>query len=330
MARQLRLEFAGACYHVINRGNYRRELFVTAGAAEAFERVLLEACERFSWKLHAYVVMSNHFHLALETPEPNLSLGMKWLQGTWVMRFNRLRKQVGKPFQGRYKALLIEPGHTLAQVCHYIHLNPVRARIVTPQQLSSYRHSSFVTFQSKRRHRSLVAEEFLSEAGGLADTKQGWRKYREYLEWLAEDEPAQKARNFSKMSRGWCIGGKDFRTAVLKDLKQRGAELDHMKFDSRADEAAWELRESAWLDLLERAAAALKVDLRKLGAQKSDPAKVRLAAAMKACSSVSNGWLAERLDMGKPASVSQYVRRFVLAGHTRKTGWQTLLSTVKV
>jgi len=128
MARSARLEYPGACYHVINRGNYRRDVFGGEGAAAAFERVLFEACERFGWRLHAYVVMRNHFHLALETPDPNLSMGMKWLQGTWVSRYNRLRGLIGRPFQGRFKALHVQPGHSLAQVAHYIHLNPVRAR----------------------------------------------------------------------------------------------------------------------------------------------------------------------------------------------------------
>ena len=85
------MEYGGACYHVINRGNYRRDLFAGEGAAQAFVGCLRETCGRFGWRLHAYVVMRNHFHLAVETPEPNLSLGMKWLQGTWVARFNRFR-----------------------------------------------------------------------------------------------------------------------------------------------------------------------------------------------------------------------------------------------
>ena len=132
MARKLRLEFHGACYHVINRGNYRRDLFAGKGAAEAFERALFEVVEKFGWRLHAFVIMRNHFHLAVETPEPNLSEGMKWLQGTWAARFNRWRGEAGRPFQGRYKALHVEPGHALAQVAHYIHLNPVRARMAFP------------------------------------------------------------------------------------------------------------------------------------------------------------------------------------------------------
>lgn len=73
MARKLRIGFAGACYHVINRGNYRRDLFAEPGAATSFERCLGEAASRFGWRVHAYVVMRNHFHIALETPEPTRS-----------------------------------------------------------------------------------------------------------------------------------------------------------------------------------------------------------------------------------------------------------------
>ena len=146
MPRPLRIEYAGACFHVINRGNYRRNLFTGSGAAATFERTLAEAAERFHWRIHAYVVMSNHFHLAVQIAEPNLSDGMKWLQGTWIRRYNSLRRLVGRPFQGRYKALLVEPGHAFAQVCHYIHLNPVRARLVSPAQAVKYATGSLPRF----------------------------------------------------------------------------------------------------------------------------------------------------------------------------------------
>jgi len=86
MARPLRIEYAVACYHMFNRGNYRGNLFEGEGAAEAFERTLGEAAQRYAWRVHAYVVMRNHFHLTVELTEPNLSEAMKWLQGTWILR----------------------------------------------------------------------------------------------------------------------------------------------------------------------------------------------------------------------------------------------------
>jgi len=132
MPRPWRVEFAGACYHVINRGNYRRDLFRGKGAVEAFEQVLDEAAIRFGWRIHAYMIMSNHFHLGLELGEPNLSAGMKWLQGTWIRRYNAYRRLIGRPFQGRYKSILVETGESFGRVCNYIHLNPVRAGLVEP------------------------------------------------------------------------------------------------------------------------------------------------------------------------------------------------------
>ena len=92
MARKLRLEFPGAIYHVINRGNRRVGPFDDERTRDAFESCLFEACARSKWSLHAYVVMSNHFHLALETPEGNLAKGMQWLQATFTNRYNRFRE----------------------------------------------------------------------------------------------------------------------------------------------------------------------------------------------------------------------------------------------
>jgi putative transposase len=91
----------------------------------AFERAVDETCRRFAWRLHAYVIMRNHFHFALETPQPNLSEGMHWLQSTFAIRFNRFRNERGHLFQGRYDAILLEDDTILTRVVHDIHLNPV-------------------------------------------------------------------------------------------------------------------------------------------------------------------------------------------------------------
>ncbi len=326
MARPWRVEYAGACYHVINRGNYRRNLFVGKGAAEAFERTLGEAASRYRWRVHAYVVMSNHFHLAVELTEPNLSLGMKWLQGTWVRRYNGFRTLVGRPFQGRYKALHVEPGHALAQVCHYIHLNPVRARIVPVGKLLDHPWSSLPKYFAKGRPGWLESTVILGEAGDLPDTRGGWKKYLQYLEFLAESEPAQKELAAKRLSRGWCLGSREFKQEVKKQMAARGAELD--RFAGLAPEEMAAERAEGWEDRLQRLAKAARIDLDKLGTQKSDPAKVKLATAMKLSTSASNGWLAARLRMGQPASVSQFVRRCLLT-KTGKGEAEALLSRVK-
>ena len=110
MPRALRIEYPGALYHVLNRGNYRQDLFSSEGAAQAFESTFFETADRFGWLVHAYVVMSNHYHLALETPRANLSAGMQYLQSVFANRFNRYRRERGHAVKGRYKALIIEPG----------------------------------------------------------------------------------------------------------------------------------------------------------------------------------------------------------------------------
>lgn len=326
MPRPWRIEFAGACYHVINRGNYRRNLFTGKGAAEAFERTLGEAAQRFDWRIHAFVVMSNHFHLAVETAEPNLSLGMKWLQGTWIRHSNGFRRLIGRPFQGRYKALLVDPGHPLAQVCHYIHLNPVRAGVVKSTQPAGYPWSSLPKFTSGERPCWLEAAVFLREAGDLTDTARGWKKYLGYLEFLAEDEPSRKALVSTRMSRGWCLGGREFKKEMKKEMANRGADLE--RFRGLEPDAVKEERTEYWEERLQALAKAAKTDLSKLPPQKSHPDKVRLAAALKHSTSVSNGWLTERLSMGQPASASQFVRRYLLT-EAGQAATEALLSRVK-
>ncbi len=331
MARKLRLEYGGATYHVINRGNYRQNVFEPKGAAEAFERCLGETCERFGWVIHAYVIMRNHFHLAVETPEPNLSAGMKWLQGTWTNRFNRYRGLVGRPFQGRYKALHVEPGTALAQVANYIHLNPVRAKVVEAERLGEFRWSSFWWFpQREARPAWLCAETVLAEAGQLADTAAGWRKYGDYLGFLDEAEPTKRNQRFGKLSRGWALGTAEFKQGLIADLKERGARLEQVSLLGETGEDWRELREKAWDERLQAIASAAKIDLGRLGPRKSDPAKVLLAAALRAESGVSNAWLCARLRMGAPASVSQFVRRWLFeeANAERLARLRGLLSKV--
>jgi putative transposase len=150
MARRLRIQYENALYHVINRGNYRANVFSSAGTIRAFQSAVGEACERHGWRLHAYVVMRNHFHLALETPQPNLVEGMHWLQSTFATRFNRFRSENGHLFQGRYRALLVEDEPTLCRVIDYIHLNPVRAGIVPALEVAGFAASSLSKFLQKR------------------------------------------------------------------------------------------------------------------------------------------------------------------------------------
>jgi REP element-mobilizing transposase RayT len=312
MPRKLRIEFPGAAYHVINRGNYRQNVFAKAGAAEAFERGLGETAVRYKWAVHAYVIMRNHFHLAVETPEPNLSEGMKFLQGTWANRFNRYRGLVGRPFQGRYKALHAEPGKALAQVANYIHLNPVRARVVSAERLGEFRWSSYWWFSRKGdRPAWLWCETVLAEAGNLPDTPEGWRRYGEYLALLDEAEPTKRSERYGKLSQGWALGSAEFKRNLIAELQHKGGVPEQAALCGETKEDWADLRERAWETRLQQIAKVAAIDLAQLGSKKSDPAKVLLAAAMRRETAAGNGWLCRRLRMGTPGSVSQFVGRWL-------------------
>ncbi len=108
MARPLRLELAGSLYHVTSRGDGREDIYLSDEDRIAWLDILGQVCERFNWVCHAYCLMSNHYHLVIETPEANLSKGMRHLNGVYTQRFNRTHHRVGHVFQGRFKAILVE------------------------------------------------------------------------------------------------------------------------------------------------------------------------------------------------------------------------------
>ncbi len=329
MTRPPRLEFAGALYHVINRGNHRQKIFANPGAAEAFERTLGEAAIKFGWKVAAYVVMNNHFHLALETPEPNLSQGMKWLQGTWVCRSNRYRGQTGRPFQGRFKSLVIENGEGFRRVCDYIHLNPVRAKVVSMSEIGTYRYGSLWQHLARRSEPWMDGERVLYAAGIRAINRNGWKAYVRRLEAIMGEKSQNELHTSKHLSRGWCVGSPDFRKTLSETMSVELAKWRTRRFEGlEADEVKAEQAHS-WEESLQAFARAAKIDLTKLSPKKSASEKVLLAALLKTSTSVSNGWLANRLAMGQPASVSQFVRRHLLNSENQKAV-QRLLSKVTV
>ena len=130
MARALRIEFAGALYHVTSRGNRQEDIYESDQDREAFLKVLADSCAQFNWVCHAYCLMTNHYHLMIETPDGNLSNGMRQLNGIYSQTFNRSHQRAGHVFQGRYKAILVEKEDYLLELSRYILLNPVRAQMV--------------------------------------------------------------------------------------------------------------------------------------------------------------------------------------------------------
>lgn len=142
MTRPLRIEFEGALYHITSRGNDRGTIFFTDSDRVAFIKLLADVVKRYSWICHAYCLMTNHYHLVTETPNANLSRGMRHLNGVYTQRINKLNNRSGHVLQGRFKSVLVEKDSHLMELARYVVLNPVRAKMVRSTKdwkWSSYR-----------------------------------------------------------------------------------------------------------------------------------------------------------------------------------------------
>src|SRR3989339_1029655 len=163
MARPLRIEYAGALYHITSRGNARGRIFLSDEDKNMFLRTVRLVVERYKWKCYAYCLMNNHYHLLIETTMPNLSLGMRQLNGVYTQFFNRKHKKTGHVFQGRYKAFIVEKQNYLMALSAYIVLNPVRAKMVCQPddwQWSSYRATIGRELPPKWLDTGYIAEQF--------------------------------------------------------------------------------------------------------------------------------------------------------------------------
>ena len=164
MARPLRIEFPGAVYHVTSRGNERREIFRNDQDRKTFLDTLEDVIFRYNWLCHAYCLMDNHYHLLIDTPEGNLSIGMRQLNGNYTQRFNKRHSRVGHLFQGRFKAVLIQKDSHLLEASRYVVLNPVRVGMV--QNPEEWIWSSYgATAGHTKPHPCLVTDWVLSQFG---------------------------------------------------------------------------------------------------------------------------------------------------------------------
>ena len=232
--------------------------------------------------------------------------GMQWLQSTFANRFNKLRGEHGHLFQGRYKALPVEPGPALGQVCDYLHLNPIRAGIVPVERLREYRHSSYWYLgETEARPRFLRCGTALAEASGWPDDRAGREQYQRHLAWQAAEGPAGSSPAYVSLSEGWALGSAEFKEELVEEHA--------LAADARAwaSEGARELREAQWT-------AALQTALRRVGRNRAEAGRERrsatwklaVAAWMKSRTQVSNGWLSEQLALGKPAAFSRNLTHY--------------------
>ena len=211
------MEHEGAIYHVMSRGDRLEKICDDDEDRRIFLKTLGEACGKAGWEVHAYCLMNNHFHLVIETPQPTLVAGMKWMLGTYSQRYNARHRQRGHVFAVRYKSLLVDgrKGSYLRAVSDYVHLNPVRAGLLKKEEsLETHEWSSYPEYLKapSRRVSWLRVDRVLGEHGILRDSARGRREFSKIMEERVqpEDEVLRKIR------RGWKFGEEDFLTRIGK------------------------------------------------------------------------------------------------------------------
>ena len=281
----------------MSRGDRREAIFLDDADRKAFLHTLGEASVKMRWQVHAYCLMSNHFHLVVETPQPNLALGMKWLLGTYTQRFNRRHQHWGHLFGGRYKAQLIDGRSRdyLRRACDYVHLNPVRAGMVAfEQRLEGYEWSSYPAYlRPKLRPAWLRVDRLLGEHGLIHDNAAGRREFERRMSQAClqpEDETVLRS--------GWKIGAEDFRDWLADKLSRRGRKGERARERSETDAALAE-------QMVCEALATVRWDDGDLRRQpKGHKLKVTIAQRLRIQTPMSRQWIADRLGMGSASYVS--------------------------
>jgi REP element-mobilizing transposase RayT len=312
MARKVRVEFAGAIYHVMCRGNRQETVFRDDKDCEMFLDTLGEVSERNGWRIHAFVLMGNHYHLLLETPEPNLVKGMQWLQSTYTQRFNARHKVWGHLFQGRYKALPVEEGAYFRTVANYIHLNPARAHCfdLENERLADYKWSSFCGYmRPSKRPDFLVVDRVLGNHE-LSDDRSGRMKYDHYmkkrvLEIAHSNQPKEVDEQWRKIRRGWAFGSEEFRIKIQDAFDKAVSGKRRDSFLGKEVQLHDEKRAIELFQWGLKACGLKEEELRDL--KKSDDRKKTIAWWIRKNTAVRVEWITNRLVMGSRSNFSRYI-----------------------
>lgn len=262
-----------------------------------------EVCAKTGWQVHAYCLMPNHFHLVMETPQANLVAGMKWFLGTYTGRFNRRHRLFGHLFSGRYKSLVVDGSGSgyLRTVCDYVHLNPVRAKMVEPEQrLSTYEWSSYRFYlgPARKRPKWLRVDRLLGEHGVPKDSVAG-RKY--FAAAMEARRQGEGDKEFKTVRRGWCLGDKAFRKELLGQMRER-------RGPNHYGEECYETDEAKALSILEEELKRQGWKQEELGKwSKGDRKKVAIASRLRRETTMTLKWIAKHLAMGSWNNVSNHL-----------------------
>ncbi len=294
------------------RGNRRENIFQDEKDHQIFLETLAEVCERTGWVLCAYVLMPNHYHFVFQTPEANLVAGMKWFQGAYTKRHNFRHKQWGHVFQGRYKAVLIDPSDTVyfRTACNYVHLNPVRAKLVgtvdTPP-LEDYPWSSswYLSRPLSQTPEWLALNRVIEESLSQPDSLRSRRSYLAYLK--AEAAEVDEEIGYSALRRGWFFGGSEYKSELKDDLCEHLGSLDRNSFVGEPRRMHDETEAERLLSI---AVGIVGLDLaEKDSLKKNDPKKEVIAWFLSKKTSVGQGWISKQLGMGVASSVSHAIKK---------------------
>ena len=303
MARKLRVEYKGAIYHLMNRGDRREPIILDEEDSELFIKTLGEACAKTHWLVHAFCLMPNHFHLVVETPDANLVSGMKWFLGTYTSRFNRKNRLFGHLFSGRYKSLIVDGSGNqyLRTVCAYVHLNPARAKLIADKsRLKCYPWSSFPLLiqPPSKRPTWLRHERVFGDLGIQRDTTRTRRQFEQRMEVARGDAEPE---GYRAIRRGWCLGNRDFRKELLDEMAEKTTVHHYGKEKRLRLEAQTEKIVRTALDRLGWS----EEDLERR--RKGDPDKATIARQLKAETTMTAAWIARQLRMGSESNVRRLV-----------------------
>ena len=225
MSRPIRIEFSGALYHVTSRGDRRESIYEDDSDRECFLEICKQVVENFNWICHAYCLMTNHFHLVIETPDGNLSKGMRQLNGVFTQTSNRRHRRSGHLFQGRYKAVLVDADAYLLVLTRYVVLNPVRAGMVAHPGEWSW--SSYLTMTGK-----VIAHPWLSTDGLLTQfATQREDAIRRYIEFVAQGIGQKSIWN--NLNRQVFLGDNDFVLRMQEKIKRLSQDINIPKAQRR-------------------------------------------------------------------------------------------------
>lgn len=310
MPRQQRIEYAGAIYHVMNRGDREEDIFFDDEDRTRFLRTLGEACIKADWQVHAYCLMNNHFHLVLETPKPTLAIGMKWLLAVYTQRVNARHQKCGHLFAGRYKSLIIDDSDYcyLRRVCDYVHLNPVRAHLLkNGAALENFPWSSFGEYlkPSYQRVHWLRTDRLLREYGITKEDAMMRKKFATLMNDRCTAEGLGEETMYQSIRRGWRFGSKEFLERIFEKKKVVSKKEHHLSVER------CKTMEMKGRRLIQKKLKELKLKQADLNSLRyTDPAKIEIAQCLRSQTTLSLKWISHELKAGAPGTLALALRKY--------------------